>query len=595
MPSIKTDGILEMRADDCLASSIAQSLRIPHVVARLLVSRGIRTMADAHRMLCGNAGDVLDPFLIKGMEAAVNWLLDIREKGEKVFVFGDYDLDGMTAVTLMTRALAELGMQSDWRLPNRFGDGYGLSSSAVEEMYQAGARYVITVDTGITANAEIALAKKLGMSVLVIDHHQPSGDGLPDCDVLLDPHQEGDTYPNPELCGVGVSYKFVCALYSRLSMPEPTKFLDLVALGTLADLVQMTPENRAFTKAGLKSIECSCWPGLQEMYGDLMKSRGSVGGIDVMYKFAPLLNAPGRMERPDPALKLLLSPNMATANALMAELREWNSKRKQKEAEITDMALAQVKAMYGESLPTVIVVAGDSWHVGVIGIVAAKLAQEFHRPTAVLSVSDGMAHASARSVPGFNWHKALFDSRELFDRWGGHANAAGFSLPENRIDELRERLAASAESQGYTGGMVQVESEHCDYDIVVSLNELLVEPDQFMKVPASRGETLGKGNWTPILDFLDLLEPFSGNFPYPVFRADNVKVHRLRELRGGHLQMDISQAGSRVFPAIGFGLRKYKSLLNKPVSVIFEPTWNYFNDKKSLQLCIKAIEPYTGE
>ena len=172
MPSIKTDGMMDLRNDDCLASSIAQSLRIPHVVARLLVSRGIRTMADAHRMLCGNAGDVLDPFLIKGMDAAVNWLLDIREKGEKVFVFGDYDLDGMTAVTLMTRALAELGMQSDWRLPNRFGDGYGLSSSAVEEMSQAGARYVITVDTGITANAEIALAKKLGMSVLVIDHHQ---------------------------------------------------------------------------------------------------------------------------------------------------------------------------------------------------------------------------------------------------------------------------------------------------------------------------------------------------------------------------------------------------------------------------------------
>jgi single-stranded-DNA-specific exonuclease len=323
------DGMFE-NGDERLASSMAQSLRIPHVVARFLVSRGIRTFTEAHRMLCGNSDDVHDPFLMKGMEEAVAWLLNVREKGEKIFVFGDYDLDGMTAVTLMTRALAELGIESDWRLPNRFGDGYGLSSSAVEEMYQAGARYVITVDTGITANAEIAQAKKLGMSILVIDHHQPSGDGLPECDVLLDPHQEGDLYPNPELCGVGVSYKFICALYSRLSMPEPRKFLDLVALGTLADLVQMTPENRVFTKAGLKSIERSCWPGLQEMYGDLMKSHGSVGGIDVMYKFAPLLNAPGRMERPDPALKLLLSPNMAAANALMAELKEWNSKRKQK-------------------------------------------------------------------------------------------------------------------------------------------------------------------------------------------------------------------------------------------------------------------------
>lgn len=578
----------EKTLNERLASAMSASLRIPHVVARFLVSRGVSSISEAHRMLCGNAGDVLDPFLIKGMESAVEWLLDVRERHEKVFVFGDYDLDGMSAVTLMTRALAELGIESDWRLPNRFGDGYGLSASAVEEMHQAGARYVITVDTGITANAEIALAKQLGMSILVIDHHQPSGDGLPDCDVLLDPHQEGDTYPNPELCGVGVSYKFICAVYSRLSMPEPTKFLDLVALGTLADLVRMTPENRVFTKCGLKSIECSCWPGLQEMYGDLMKRHGSVGGIDVMYKFAPLLNAPGRMERPDPALKLLLSPNMATANALMAELREWNSKRKQKEAEITDMAQAQMKAMYGDTLPTVIVVAGNDWHVGVIGIVAAKLAQEYHRPTAVLSVKDGMAHASARAVPGFNWHKALFESRDLFDRWGGHANAAGFSLAADKIDELRTRLAASAQSQNYTGEE-EVAMEPYSYDICVSLNELIVDSSQYMPVH----ENAKKNQLISVLDFIDLLEPFSGNFPYPVFRADNIKVHRLRELKGGHLQMDISQAGSRVFPAIGFGLRKYKNLLSKPVSVIFEPTWNYFNDKKSLQLCIKAIEPYT--
>lgn len=568
---------------------MAQSLRIPHLVARFLVSRGIHTVSEAHRMLCGNADDILDPFGIKGMEEAVQWLFKIRESGEKIFVFGDYDLDGMTAVTLMTRALAELGIESDWRLPNRFGDGYGLSASAVEEMHQAGARYVITVDTGITANAEIALAKKLGISVLVIDHHQPSGDGLPECDVLLDPHQDGDDYRNPELCGVGVSYKFICAIYSRLSMPEPTKFLDLVALGTLADLVQMTPENRAFTKAGLKSIERSSWPGLQEMYGELMKRHGSVGGIDVMYKFAPLLNAPGRMERPDPALKLLLSPNMATANALMAELREWNSKRKQKEAEITDMAMEQVRALYGENLPTVLVVAGDRWHVGVIGIVAAKLAQEFHRPAAVLSVCDGMAHASARAVPGFNWHKALFESRELFDRWGGHANAAGFSLPADKIDELRRRLEDSAAKQGYTGAEEEPQAEACRYDISVSLNELMVEASQYMPVVNGRSAVT-------VLDFLDLLEPFSGNFPYPAFRAEGVTVHRVRELRGGHLQMDISQAGSRTYSAIGFGLRKCKSLLNrnKPVSIVFEPTWNYFNDRKSLQLCVKSIEPYEG-
>lgn len=578
--------------EERLATSMAHKLRLPHVVARFLVSRGITSVAAAHRLLCGSRDDVLDPFGIMGMDDAVKWLLDVREKGGKVFVFGDYDLDGMTAVTLMTRALSEIGVDSDWRLPNRFGDGYGLSMSAVDEMYEAGARYVVTVDTGITANAEIAHAKELGMAVMVIDHHQPSGDGLPVCDVLLDPHQEGDCYQNPELCGVGVSYKFICALYSKLGKTAPVKFLDLVALGTLADLVQMTPENRCFTKTGLKSLENSNWPGLQEMYGNLMKPHSAVGGIDVMYKFAPILNAPGRMERPDPALKLLLSPNKACANALLAELRDWNARRKQKEAEITEMAMEQVRVVYGERIPTVIVVAGENWHVGVIGIVAAKLAQEFHRPSAVMSICDGMAHASARAVPGFNWHKALSDSKDLFDRWGGHANAAGFSLPADKVDELRVRLERSAESQHYSGEEERPDEAY-PYDIEVSLHELEMEADQYMPtngVPFGQNQMLRP--MITVMDFLDMMEPFGGNFPYPAFRATNVRVHRMRELKGGHLQMDISQAGSRVFPAIAFGLRKNKNLLTggKLVSVVFEPTWNYFNGRKTLQLCIKAIE-----
>lgn len=575
--------------DERRATALAHGLRIPHVVARFLVSRGVNNPTDAFRLLCSSKDDELDPFTMKGMEEAVQWILNVREKGEKVFIFGDYDLDGMTSVTLLTKAFEDLHMASDWRLPNRFGDGYGLSVSAVDEMYKAGARYVVTVDTGITANAEIAHAKELGMAVMVIDHHQPSGEGLPVCDVLLDPHQEGDPYANPELCGVGVSYKFICALFTRLGMPCPMKFLDLVALGTLADLVQMTPENRLFTKKGLAQLKNSPWPGLQEMYSALMKTESTVGGIDVMYKFAPVLNAPGRMERPDPALKLLLSPNRAQANALLAELKNWNSRRKQKEAEITDMAMEQVKLVYGETLPTVLVVAGENWHVGVIGIVAAKLAQEYHRPAAVLSIMDGVAHASARAVPGFNWHRALFECRDLFDRWGGHANAAGFSLTADKIDELRKRLEVSAADQNYTGEETVLTEEY-PFDIQVALHELMVESSQYMPVV----QTAGRNNnpMMPILCFLDLLEPFGGNFPYPAFRADNVKVHRFRELPGGHLQMEISQAGSPVYQAIAFGLRKRKSLLSgqNPVSIVFEPTWNYYNGHKTLQLCIKAIE-----
>lgn len=565
--------------EDLVASTLASELKVPHLVARFLVSRGVKNAADAFRFMYGSEGDVCDPMLMMGMDRAIEWLLKVKETGEEIFIFGDYDLDGMTSVTLLRKALAEIGIATQWRLPNRFGDGYGLSVSAVDEMFESGAKNLITVDTGITANAEIAHAKELGMAVMVIDHHQPSGDGLPVCDVLLDPHQEGDTYPNSELCGVGVSYKFVCALFAKLGKPVPTRFLDLVALGTLADLVQMTPENRWFTKNGLKNLQHSEWPGLQVMYSTLMKPGSNVGGIDVMYKYAPLLNAPGRMERPDPALKLLLSENKTDATALLSELKNWNARRKQKEAEITEMALKNVHEQYGENVPSVIVVAGENWHVGVIGIVSAKLAQEFHRPAAVLSIIDGMAHASARAVPGFNWHKALFEVRDLFDRWGGHANAAGFSLSEDKIGELRERLERAAQEQGYTGEVSDVEEPH-HYDILVALRELVVDPMAGHKYEHT------------VLDYFDMMEPFGGNFPYPAFRAEDILVHRVRELRGGHLQMEISQAGSRTYSAIGFGLRKNKVLLgkNKPISIVFEPSWNYYNDKKSLQLCVKAIE-----
>ncbi len=563
---------------DTVSSTLARELKIPHLVARFLVSRGVCNIVAASRILSEGDEAELSPWGIKGMEDAVRWILDVREKKQKIFIFGDYDLDGMTSVTLLSRSFAQIGIETDWRLPNRFGDGYGLSVSAVDEMFEAGARYVVTVDTGITANDEIAHARELGMHVMVIDHHQPSGDALPPCDVLLDPHQEGDSYSNPELCGVGVSYKFICALYERLGMPPPVEMLDLVALGTLADLVQMTPENRMFTKKGLRRLQESCLPGIQALYASLMKPGSCVGGIDVMYKFAPLLNAPGRMEKPDPALKLLLCPDNTSAPQLLAELKDWNTKRKQKEAEITEMAMKRVKEIYGEEIPKVLVVDGPGWHVGVIGIVSAKLAQEFSRPAAVLSIVDGMAHASARAVPGFNWHRALHESRDLFDRWGGHANAAGFSLPADKIDELRGRLDASAREQGYTGG-VPAECGTRGYDIVVALRELVVE--------GTRSRI-----YKTVLDYFDRMEPFGGNFPYPVFKAEDVTVHKVKELRGGHLQLEISQAGSPVFSAIAFGLGKCKEKLKetRKATVVFEPTWNYFNNKKTLQLCIKSIE-----
>ncbi len=554
---------------ELLASTITSDLKVPHVIARLLVKRGCTSVAEAYYMLFGEKNGVQDPFLMLDMKEAVQWVLAVRDRKEKIFIFGDYDLDGLSSVALLCRGLKEIGISTEWRLPNRFSSGYGLSLVAIDEMIEAGAKNIITVDTGITAINEIEYAKSKGLQVMVVDHHQPSGDGLPSCDVLLDPHREEDSYLNEELCGVGLSYKLICALFSKLGLTGAEKFLDLVALGTLADLVPMTEENKTLTRSGLKKMCNSHWYGVQELCRDVLSSHSFIGGQDVLFRIAPILNAPGRMGYADAALHLLLCDDPIKAPSLLSALKEWNVLRKKKEAEISEAAINWVRSRYGEELPPVLIIDGNDWHLGVIGIVAAKVAQEFSRPTAILSVqSDGKAHASARSVLGFNWHKALFEFRQLFDRWGGHANAAGFSIPVSEIEPFREQLIEYAAVQNFSP---EESDRKSSFDILVALSEL--DED--------------------VMDWILKMEPYGGDFPYPVFKAEKVKVHKLRELRGNHLQMEINQNGSRRFSSIAFGMGTLKNKIeqnNYDVTIIFEPTWNVYNRKRSIQLAIKSME-----
>lgn len=554
---------------ELLASTITSELKIPHVIARLLVKRGCSSVADAYYMLFGEKNVVQDPFLMLDMEKAVQWVFSVQERKEKIFIFGDYDLDGLSSVALLCRGFKEIGIPTEWRLPNRFSSGYGLSIAAIDEMIQSGAKNIVTVDTGITAIEEIDYAKSKGLQVMVVDHHQPSGDGLPACDVLLDPHREEDSYKNEELCGVGLSYKLICALFSKLELQGTEKFLDLVALGTLADLVPMTEENKALTRIGLKKMSHSHWSGVQELCREVLSMHSFIGGQDVLFRLAPILNAPGRMGCADAALHLLLCDDSNKAPSLLMSLKEWNVSRKKKEAEISEAAIEWVHSHYGTDLPPVLIIDGKEWHLGVIGIVAAKIAQEFNRPTAILSVQpDGKAHASARSVLGFNWHKALFEFRHLFDRWGGHANAAGFSIPVSEIETFRNDLNLWAKSQKFAP---EENETKASFDILIALSEL----DE------------------NVMDWILKMEPFGGSFPYPVFKAEKVKVHRLRELRGNHLQMEINQNGSSRFSSIAFGMGKLKSKIeqnNFEVTLIFEPTWNVYNRKRSIQLAVKAME-----
>lgn len=558
---------------ELLASSISCELRIPHLVARILIAKGCSSVGEAYARMHSTASQVLDPITgkspMRGMAEALDWIEDAKRSGEKLCIFGDYDMDGLTGTTLLKRGLSEIGICADWKLPCRLGSGsgYGLSKEAIDRMLADGVKYLLTVDTGITANAEIEYAKSKSMRTMVIDHHEPSGDGLPPCDVLLDPCQDLCEYPNKSLCGAGVSYKFIDALLKKEGKGSAEKYLDLVALGTLADLVEMTPENRYLTRRGLSILKESCWPGVRELCKRQLDATPYVGGQDVLFRIAPLMNAPGRMDKPDAALELLLCDSESEAPELLNRLYKYNDLRKKTEADISNSAIELVENRYGEKIPSVLVVEGNAWHPGVIGIVAAKVAQTFNRPTAILTVENGVAQASARAVPGFNWHKALFNVRDLFIRWGGHANAAGFSLRESDIAELNERLQLEADAQHYPC------AEICDErpsGVLAALNEIT---PRFMQC-------------------LQDLEPFGGKNPYPVLRAENVRIEQLREIRGGHLQLKISQKGSPTFPAIAFGMAKSKpDLLTRRQSFAleFEPTWNVYNGRKSIQLLVKKL------
>ena len=559
---------------ELLANSIAHKLSIPHLIARILVARGCESVSKAYARVHSTREDVLNPLDSKqpmcGMDAALAWIIQAKHSGEELCIFGDYDMDGLTGTAVLKRGLSEIGIDASWHLPCRFGmgSGYGLSTDVVDQMLAENVRYLLTVDTGITANAEIEYAKSKGMRVMIIDHHEPSGDGLPPSDVLLDPCQDDCLYPNKSLCGVGVSYKFIDTLFQKEGKGSADKYLDLVALGTLADLVEMTPENRYLTRSGLSRLLTSAWPGVRELCRRQLENAPYVGGQDVLFRIAPLMNAPGRMDKPDVALELLLCDDAAKASALLDNLSKYNDLRKKTEADISKAAIDWVNDRYGEKLPHVLVVDGKSWHPGVIGIVAAKVAQTFNRPSAVLTVENGIAQASARAIPGFNWHKALFEVRDLFLRWGGHANAAGFSLKEEDIPVLRERLQRWAEDQNAAafGEPVEENSER----IPAALNE--ITPD--------------------LMNALQNLEPFGGKNPYPILFTENVQVEKLRELRGGHLQLKLSQSGSPQFAAIAFGMANAKKIIeakHKKISIAFEPVWNVFAGRKSIQLLIKSI------
>jgi single-stranded-DNA-specific exonuclease len=510
--------------------------RIPVVLAELLLARGIENAGDAHRFLNPEVANLNDPFLMLGMRAAVERVEAAIAKREPVLLYGDYDVDGTTAVVLLKTAIEMLGGVVRFHVPHRLHEGYGLQSSVLETAYAEGARLVITVDTGMRAFAEAETARRLGLDLIITDHHLPqAGDALPAALAILNPNQYGCGYPEKSLCGAAIALKLAQALLERHDA-EKTRdktlpsFLKMAAIATIADAVPLRGENRAIAALGLRELRRPMGAGLRALFAvaGLDPASKQVTGYDVAFRLAPRINAAGRMDIASEVVELFSTRDRARAEHLAMKLERLNKERRDTE----DAALRAIEAslesdeeLAGDRL---LVVDGEGWHRGVIGILASRVVERTAKPAIVVSVEEGVAHGSGRSVDGFQLLEALESCADLFTRFGGHAFAVGFAMPADSLPELKRRLRLHA-------------------------NERLAAraPERVLRIDAE----LRLDRITPVLaGWVKRLEPVGHGNPEPVFVARGVRLTCApRVMKEKHVRLELAQ-GAATMRAVGWQL-----------------------------------------
>lgn len=512
------------------AGRLARALGITLPAARVLWHRGYRDPSVARRFLEAPLEDLYDPFLLLGMDRAVERLRRAISARERLLIYGDYDVDGAASVVILKKAIELAGGAADYYVPDRMGEGYGMRAEVVERAAAEGIRLIISVDTGIRAREAARRARELGVDVIITDHHLPE-DTLPEAGAILNPKQPGCSYPDKNLCGAGVTLKLVQGLLGRLGWPEERRrrlissFLKMVAIATVADVVPLTGENRIIVKHGLAGLASVRNPGLRALLEVAGFSAGEAPSAgQVAFRVAPRINAAGRMASAASVIQLFLTPDAELARRLAAELHALNQERQQTEAEIIAAILEECsRAPVGDDQPA-LVFSGEGWHVGVVGIVASRLVERFHRPAIVLSVDTetGIARGSGRSIPAFHLLEALESMQELFIRFGGHRQAAGLTLEAGRIEELRRRLNKYASERLRPEDLVPEQ----EFDARLRLEEI----DE-----ALAGDILR-------------LAPFGFGNPAPLFAVEGVEVAgEPVPFKEHHLRLRLRQNGRAVW------------------------------------------------
>ena len=557
-----------------LEAELARRFAAVSPVSELLVQRGIRSVAEAEKFFHPSLRDLHDPFLMPDMDKAVDRLNRAMGAKERIMVYGDYDVDGTTAVALVYRYLQNYYSEIDYYIPTRYDEGYGISRRTIDIAAEQGVKLIIILDCGIKANDEIAYAASLGIDFIICDHHVPD-DELPPAVAILNPKLEGSTYPCPHLSGCGVGYKFMQAfsISNGIGTAELEAMLDLVAVSIAADIVPMVDENRVMAYAGLKRLNSNPNMGLRAIIRTCGLGGKEITISDVIFKIGPRINASGRMQSGREAVELLVARNAKDAAELAVAIDQYNKDRKELDKQVTEEANAILKErgeMYSPKKS--IVIYNKHWHKGIIGIVASRLTELYYKPSVVLTFANGLATGSSRSVQGFDIYKAIDASRDLLENFGGHPYAVGLSLKEENIPEFTRRF------EQYVAEHIQPEQLEplLDIDAFITFSEI---------TPAFIA-TLRKFN------------PFGPGNHKPVFCTRNVMDFGTSKLVGKnleHIKFElVDDTSGKVFNGIAFNMAEHFDYIHsrRPFDICFTIEDNKHQSATStIQLLVKSIHP----
>jgi single-stranded-DNA-specific exonuclease len=570
----------DVPADERRVADAAAALSVPPVIARLLVQRGFDDLERAHAFLHPAVSQLHDPFLLADMRPAVSRIMAAIAQGESIVIHGDYDVDGVTSTAILRRGIELLGGQVRHFVPHRHLDGYGLQTATIDRLHADGVRLIVSVDCGIRAAEAAVRARDLGIDLIITDHHEPDS-ALPLAVAVINPKRSDCRYPDKGLAGVGVALKLVQALLGESGRGAEylSSFLKIAAIGTLADVVPLTGENRVIAHCGLAALSRGPHAaGLEMLLAESGLAGKTLDSFHVSFILAPRLNAAGRMGSADAALDLLLikgrdQASRERAQVLARQLSEENTRRQAEEASIVSDARHIVDGDPDVGGHNMLVVAGDNWHRGVIGIAASKLVDAYHKPALVLSVADGIAHGSGRSIPAFNLLEALDSVHDVFLRFGGHRQAAGVTLDAARIPELRRRLTALANG---------------------SLEPSDLVPRLRIDAPLGLSDISGE-----VVEGLQRMGPFGAANPKPVFRASPVDlVTAPKRLKERHLSLLFKQNG-RAFRAIAWRAAEKEPYLNlnrAGLELAYSLDQGEFRGERTMELTVADVRmPAVGD